>query len=57
MLQFATDDSSRHTVGEQVSLALNAGCRWIRVTGNPSEDTIRSLIAPCKKNDTILAGV
>ncbi len=54
MLQFATDDSSRHTVEEQVSLALNAGCRWIRVTGNPSEDTIRSLIAPCQENDAIL---
>ena len=54
MLQFATDDSSRHTVEEQVSLALNAGCRWIRVTGNPSEDAIRSLIAPCQENDAIL---
>lgn len=44
MLQFATDDSSRHPVGKQVELALQAGCRWIRVTGTPADEIVEGLI-------------
>lgn len=54
MLQFATDDSSRHPVGKQVELALQAGCRWIRVTGTPADETVEGLIPPCQDNDAIL---
>lgn len=54
MLQFATDDSSRHPVGKQVEIALQAGCRWIRVTGTPADEIVEGLIPPCQDNDAIL---
>ncbi len=54
MLQFATDDSIRHSVAEQVELALQAGCRWIRVTGTPADEAAEKLIPLCQENDAIL---
>ncbi|MDE6282439.1 MAG: thiamine phosphate synthase [Muribaculaceae bacterium] len=54
MLQFATVTSPIHTVKEQVEVAINAGCRWIRLTGTPDDATVEEVIPVCRDNDVIL---
>lgn len=54
MLQFATSESSRHTIGNQIKTALDAGCGWIRITGKPDASAVEEAIPPCQEAQAIL---
>lgn len=54
MLQFATYESGGHTLKEQVEIAINAGCRWVRITGDNPDKTVEELIPLCRETETIL---
>ncbi len=54
MLQFATCASCRHSVKEQVEIAINAGCRWIRLTGDLSDDIVEEIMPICREAEAIL---
>lgn len=54
MLQFATSNHSRHSIGEQIKTALDAGCGWIRITGKPDASVVEEAIPPCQEAQAIL---
>lgn len=54
MLQFATSDSTTHSVKEQVGVALSAGCGWIRLTGKLDDSVVEEVVLPCRDAEAIL---
>jgi thiamine-phosphate diphosphorylase len=56
MLQFLTTKSSRYSVADQATMALEAGCRWIQVDANDGDmrQTLEQLTELCKANEAIL---
>lgn len=54
MLQFATCESSRYGIAEEVGMALEGGCKWIRLTGSPDREMVKSLMPGCESAGAIL---
>lgn len=54
MLQFATAESPRFSLTEQVEMVLKGGISWIRITGRHSRSEIEALMKPCEEAGAIL---
>jgi thiamine monophosphate synthase len=55
MYQFATSETTPSLVIEQVTSAIDGGCKWIRLFGNNLPiDTIKDVVSKCQQTDIIL---
>lgn len=59
MLQFITQETRKYSIIEQVKMAINGGCRWIKLCMNSASvhdmKTVAEEIIPlCQETDTIL---
>jgi hypothetical protein len=50
MYQFATSETTPSLVIEQVTSAIDGGCKWIRLFGNNLPiDTIKDVVSKCQQ--------
>lgn len=59
MLQFITNESEKHSIVEQVTLAIEGGCRWVQLRMKDATDeevrkVAEELIPICRDTDTFL---
>lgn len=61
MLQFITKPSARHSLAEEVQMALEGGCRWIQLSRSgmpeewvPSRESLQEIIPMCQEHEAFL---
>lgn len=54
MLQFATCDSPVFSTAGQVEKVLEGGCKWIRLTGPQTAESVEALMPSCREAEAIL---